>query len=96
MVMAGNTRVNAPGLKKDASDIRAKANEYMRKVDEMYEKIEANVKDGNEGNWYGPRAREFKQDVNSLKTSFESIKSDLYKASENLDEQADIWIRFEG
>ena len=94
--MAGNTRVDAPGLKQDASEIRAKANEYMRKIEEIYEKIEANVKDGNEGNWYGPRARDFKQSVNNLKEGFESIKTDLYKASENLDEQADTWIRFEG
>ena len=48
--MNPNVRVDAPGLKQDASTIMAKADEYFTKIDKIYELIEANVKDGEEGN----------------------------------------------
>lgn len=93
--MNPNVRVDAPGLKTDASNIREYATNYMKKIEQIYELIEANVKDGDEGNWYGPRARTFKQDINNLKPGFEAIKTDLYKASQNLEAQANTWIAFE-
>ncbi len=84
------------GLKRDAEAIREAAVNFNKKIENLYEEINNHVSAGDESKaWYGPKAGEFVNAVESLRGDFEKITQALNESADNLSAQADAWASFE-
>lgn len=94
--MSAGMHQDGEGLKRDAEAIREAASRYKQKIEDLYTEVNNTVSASDEGKaWYGPKAGEFVQAVESLRGDFEKIATALNEAADNLSAQADAWSQFE-
>lgn len=88
---------NSTEMKKIADEIEGDANKLKAQIDDMYALLKDNLGTEDNGNkaWFGPKAKQFLDNIEAKRNDFDTQSNNIHKVSNNLRDHANAWERFE-
>lgn len=93
----GQVFQDSASMSRIASEIKADAKKLEGIIDEMYKTLNTEIGEEETGSraWFGPKAALFITNIENKHVDFNNAVSNIDAVGQNLQDQADAWIKFE-